>query len=76
MQSKGFIQNNAIFASHSLGEYSALASVTGVLPISSLVDFVFYRGIMDGRQRQLLIRAMFDNIRDDCFRPLHTSTRL
>ena len=45
MQSKGFIQNNAVFAGHSLGEYSALASVAGVLPISSLVDVVFYRGI-------------------------------
>ena len=41
MQSKGFIQNNAVFAGHSLGEYSALASVAGVLPISSLVDVVF-----------------------------------
>jgi fatty acid synthase subunit alpha, fungi type len=46
MQSKGFIQNNAIFAGHSLGEYSALASVADVLPsIASLVDIVFYRGI-------------------------------
>ena len=45
MHSKGCIQNNAIFAGHSLGEYSALASVTGFLPISSLVDVVFYRGI-------------------------------
>ena len=45
MQLKGFIQNDAIFAGHSLGEYSALASVAGVLPISSLVDVVFYRGI-------------------------------
>jgi malonyl CoA-acyl carrier protein transacylase len=28
-----------------LGEYSALASIADVLPISSLVDVVFYRGI-------------------------------
>ncbi|KAI0342734.1 fatty acid synthase [Trametopsis cervina] len=45
MRSKGFVQQNAPFAGHSLGEYSALASIAGVLPISSLVDVVFYRGI-------------------------------
>jgi fatty acid synthase subunit beta len=45
MRSKGFIQNNCAFAGHSLGEYSALASIADVLPVSSLVDVVFYRGI-------------------------------
>ncbi|KAI0685962.1 fatty acid synthase [Cytidiella melzeri] len=45
MRSKGFVQNNSAFAGHSLGEYSALASIADVLPISSLVDVVFYRGI-------------------------------
>ena len=43
MQLEGFIQRN--FAGHSLGEYSTLASVAGVLPVSSLVGVVFYRGI-------------------------------
>lgn len=45
MRSKGLIQNDCAFAGHSLGEYSALASIADVLPISSLVDVVFYRGI-------------------------------
>jgi fatty acid synthase subunit alpha, fungi type len=45
MRSKGFVQKNCAFAGHSLGEYSALASIADVLPISSLVDVVFYRGI-------------------------------
>jgi hypothetical protein len=45
MRSKGLIQCNSAFAGHSLGEYSALASIADVLPISSLVDVVFYRGI-------------------------------
>ena len=31
-----------------IGEYFALASVAGILPISSLVDVVFYRGISPG----------------------------
>lgn len=45
MRHKGFVQNDCAYAGHSLGEYSALASVADVLPISSLVDVVFYRGI-------------------------------
>jgi fatty acid synthase subunit alpha len=42
---KGFVQKDCAFAGHSLGEYSALASIADVLPISSLVDVVFYHGI-------------------------------
>ena len=45
MRAKGLVQNDSAFAGHSLGEYSALASIADVLPISSLVDVVFYRGI-------------------------------
>jgi fatty acid synthase subunit alpha len=45
MRAKGLIQDGAPFAGHSLGEYSALASIAEVLPISALVDVVFYRGI-------------------------------
>ena len=45
MRAKGLVQNDSAFAGHSLGEYSALASIADVLPISSLVDIVFYRGI-------------------------------
>ena len=42
---KGFVQKECAFAGHSFGEYSALASIADVLPISSLIDIVFYRGI-------------------------------
>ncbi|KAF5382044.1 hypothetical protein D9615_004428 [Tricholomella constricta] len=45
MRSKGFVQKECAFAGHSLGEYSALASIADVLAISALVDVVFYRGI-------------------------------
>ncbi|KAF9518449.1 hypothetical protein BS47DRAFT_1420870 [Hydnum rufescens UP504] len=45
MHSKDLVQPNCAFASHSLREYSALASIADVLPVSSLVDVVFYRGI-------------------------------
>ncbi|KWU43709.1 hypothetical protein RHOSPDRAFT_19103 [Rhodotorula sp. JG-1b] len=45
MRAKGLFQKNCMFAGHSLGEYSALASIADILPISALVDVVFYRGI-------------------------------
>lgn len=45
MSYKGFVQKDCAFAGHSLSEYFALASIADVLPISSLVDVVFYRGI-------------------------------
>jgi len=45
MRSRGLIQENCAFAGHSLGEYASLASIGNVLPIESLVDVVFYRGM-------------------------------
>jgi fatty acid synthase subunit alpha, fungi type len=45
MRSKGLVQPGAAFAGHSLGEFSALAAVADILPNSSLVDIVFYRGL-------------------------------
>jgi len=42
---KGFVQPDVTFAGHSLGEFSALASVTDILPNSYLVDVVFYCGL-------------------------------
>ncbi|CDK24222.1 unnamed protein product [Kuraishia capsulata CBS 1993] len=45
MKSKGLVPSESMFAGHSLGEYSALASLGDVMPIESLVDVVFYRGM-------------------------------
>ncbi|KAJ7200860.1 acyl transferase domain-containing protein [Mycena pura] len=45
MRSKGCVQKDCAFAGHSLGEYSALASIADVLAVSALVDVVFYHGI-------------------------------
>jgi malonyl CoA-acyl carrier protein transacylase len=45
MRAKGFVQKDCAFAGHSLGEYSALASIADVLRISAPVDVAFYRGI-------------------------------
>ena len=43
--SKGFVQPDAAFAGHSLGEFSALASVADIFPNSYLIDVVVYRGL-------------------------------
>lgn len=45
LKSKGLVPENCVFAGHSLGEYSALASLGDVMPIESLVEVVFYRGM-------------------------------
>ena len=45
MKSKGLVSNEATFAGHSLGEYSALTAMANVMPIESLVSVVFYRGL-------------------------------
>ncbi|KAI9223673.1 hypothetical protein BC828DRAFT_410490 [Blastocladiella britannica] len=45
MEAHGLIPPDCPFAGHSLGEYAALASVADVLPVESLVDIVFYRGM-------------------------------
>lgn len=45
IKSKGLVPADIMFAGHSLGEYSALSSLANVMPIESLVDVVFYRGM-------------------------------
>lgn len=45
IKSKGLVPENLMFAGHSLGEYSSLSSLANVMPIESLVDVVFYRGM-------------------------------
>ncbi|TIC66451.1 hypothetical protein E3Q02_01872 [Wallemia mellicola] len=61
MRSKGLVQSNCAFAGHSLGEYASLASIADVLPISSLTDVVFYRGLTMQRavERDAFGRSQF-----------------
>ncbi|RXW18865.1 hypothetical protein EST38_g6989 [Candolleomyces aberdarensis] len=61
MRAKGFVQKDCAFAGHSLREYSALASIAGILHISALVDVVFYRGITMQRavERDALNRSNY-----------------
>ncbi|KAK9462405.1 acyl transferase domain-containing protein [Lipomyces oligophaga] len=45
MKSKGLVPADCSYAGHSLGEYSALTALGDVMPLESLVDVVFYRGM-------------------------------
>ena len=45
MRAKGLVQRDSCFAGHSLGEFSALAALSEVMSIESLVSIVFYRGL-------------------------------
>lgn len=44
LQSRGLMQQDAYFAGHSLGEYSALAACADFMPLEALLGLVFYRG--------------------------------
>ncbi|KAJ2516672.1 fatty acid synthase alpha subunit Lsd1, partial [Coemansia sp. RSA 1939] len=47
MRSKGLVQQNAIFAGHSLGELAALAALgSNLLTVEEIVDITFYRGLL------------------------------
>ncbi|KAL9609772.1 MAG: hypothetical protein Q9167_005484 [Letrouitia subvulpina] len=46
LRSLGLVQEDAMFAGHSLGEYSALGARTSFMPLEELLDLVFYRGLV------------------------------
>ncbi|KAF2107795.1 acyl transferase domain-containing protein [Lophiotrema nucula] len=45
MQERGLVQQNAVFAGHSLGEYGSLAALAEFMPFRDLASVVFYRGL-------------------------------
>ncbi|KAI9878043.1 MAG: hypothetical protein M1830_002094 [Pleopsidium flavum] len=45
LRSKDLVQEHAVFAGHSLGEYSALGARTSFMPTEELLSLVFYRGL-------------------------------
>jgi hypothetical protein len=56
---KDFVQRDCAFAGHSLGEYSAFASIADVIPVASLVDIgrTITRGTRIHLERRLLWHA-------------------
>lgn len=45
MREEGIFVEDAITCGHSVGEYNALAAVTGILPLEALLEIVFRRGM-------------------------------
>ncbi|KAI0523893.1 sterigmatocystin biosynthesis fatty acid synthase subunit beta [Xylaria bambusicola] len=46
MRSKGLVQEGAMFAGHSLGEYGALSSMAPFVDFKDMLSTAFYRGLM------------------------------
>ncbi|KAJ1821790.1 fatty acid synthase alpha subunit Lsd1 [Coemansia sp. RSA 2675] len=46
MRAKSLVQKGAVFAGHSLGEYAALASISGMFAFEAFLDVTFYRGLL------------------------------
>ncbi|KAJ9640319.1 hypothetical protein H2199_005858 [Coniosporium tulheliwenetii] len=45
LRSKRMIQEQSVFAGHSLGEYAALGACTSFMPTEDLLSLIFYRGL-------------------------------
>ncbi|KAJ2057564.1 fatty acid synthase alpha subunit Lsd1 [Coemansia sp. S146] len=46
MRAHMLVQKDAVFAGHSLGEYAALASISSICTLESVLDLTFYRGML------------------------------
>ncbi|KAI0011643.1 sterigmatocystin biosynthesis fatty acid synthase subunit beta [Xylariaceae sp. FL0662B] len=46
LRASGLIQEGAVFAGHSLGEYGALSSMAGFVDFKDMLSIGFYRGLM------------------------------
>ncbi|KAJ2840336.1 fatty acid synthase alpha subunit Lsd1 [Coemansia sp. 'formosensis'] len=46
MRVNGLVQKDAAFAGHSLGEYAALAALSGMFVFEDILDVTFYRGLL------------------------------
>lgn len=46
LRSHDVVQQSAMFAGHSLGEYAALAACTSIMTLEEMLDLVFYRGLL------------------------------
>jgi fatty acid synthase subunit beta len=45
LKSQGLVTSRAVFAGHSLGEYTSLSTIGGMMSFQNLLSVVFYRGL-------------------------------
>lgn len=45
LKSQGLVTSSALFAGHSLGEYTSLSTIGEIMPFRNLLSVVFYRGL-------------------------------
>ena len=45
MRSKGLVQEQGMYAGHSLGEYGSLSALADFIPLEALMKLLFYRGL-------------------------------
>ncbi|XP_044721306.1 acyl transferase domain-containing protein [Hirsutella rhossiliensis] len=45
LKAKGLVDPSALFAGHSLGEYTALSTIGSIMPFEKVLSVVFYRGL-------------------------------
>ncbi|KAK5011828.1 hypothetical protein LTR28_010135 [Elasticomyces elasticus] len=67
LRSKGLVQEQSLFAGHSLGEYAALGACTSFMPTEDLLGLIFYRGLrmQNAIQRDKFGRTNFSMIAVD-----------
>ncbi|KAJ2691389.1 fatty acid synthase alpha subunit Lsd1 [Coemansia spiralis] len=46
MRAKSLLQKGAVFAGHSLGEYAALSSISGMFTLEDVLEIGFFRGML------------------------------
>ncbi|KAL4988001.1 putative sterigmatocystin biosynthesis fatty acid synthase subunit beta [Aspergillus falconensis] len=74
LQAQGVVQTQALFAGHSLGEYSSLGACSTFMPFESLLSLILYRGLKmqnalprdaNGRTDYAMVAADPSRIRSD-----------
>lgn len=82
LQAQGVVQRSALFAGHSLGEYSALGACSTFMQFGPLLSLIFYRGLKmqnalprdnNGRTQYAMMAVDPSRIGKGIFSPFHVT---